>query len=497
MFLETLLCARDRLVLSYVGRDEVTGEERPPSPVVLELREILSSGYLAPGEVEKLFDGARPPLRRYADIERLDALPLARDEHTAQLLGKSLRESLPENTAAPASVEDLRRALSPSAFLAVAARLSLPAPLAPASEPTEEASKVIVTLAELRHFLEDPLQGSARFRLRLRETLGDDELADREDESFATDALDRSARLREAMSKAVLASETVPSLEAVVARYDESSLREELAGRAPAGLFREAERERHAAILNKWAEQLRSIAGGGPLHGRVLHFGRAAENEDAKTILPAISLDREAAPAASGARIPLQVELHGRTSILVEAPAQPRASVILGCRSKDADEETRRDRESLAAFLDHVALAAAGLSLGQAGHRGLLLLTDGDKQDVDEHRFAALDPARARQYLARLVRDMLTGTLGPSGEPTGLHAYVLPCEAVFRARREGTAVADEAARLREGDRTRLSTLYGPIRDAVTRWNPPPAETAARMAVDRFGLFFELLDAGAA
>ncbi|HJX54264.1 MAG TPA: exodeoxyribonuclease V subunit gamma, partial [Polyangia bacterium] len=225
MFLETLLCTRDRLVLSYLGRDEVTGEERPPSPVVLELREILSSGYLAPGEVEKLFDGARPPLRRYADIERLDALPLARDEHAAQLLGKSLRESLPENTAAPASVEDLRRALSPSAFSAVAARLSLPAPLAPASEPTEEASKIIITLADLRHFLEDPLQGSARFRLRLRETLGDDELADREDESFATDALDRSARLREAMSKAVLASETVPSLEAVVARSDEISLR--------------------------------------------------------------------------------------------------------------------------------------------------------------------------------------------------------------------------------------------------------------------------------
>jgi len=36
MFLETLLCARDRLVLSYVGRDEITGEKRPPSAVLLE-----------------------------------------------------------------------------------------------------------------------------------------------------------------------------------------------------------------------------------------------------------------------------------------------------------------------------------------------------------------------------------------------------------------------------------------------------------------------------
>ena len=493
MFLETLLCARDRLVLSYLGRDEVTGEERPPSPVVLELREILSSGYLAAGEVEKLFDGPRPPLRRYQDIERLDALPLARAEHAAQLLGESWRQSLPVSTAPPANAEDLRRALSPPAFAQAAARLSLPARLAPAAEPTEEADKIIITLAELRRFLEDPLQGSARFRLRLRETPDDDELADREDELFATGALDRSARLREAMSQAVLASENVPSPETVVARYDEISLREELAGRAPAGLFREAERERHAAILHKWAEQLRLIAGAGPLQGRVLHFGRAAENEDAKTILPAIALDLGAAPAASGAGIRLPMELHGRTSLLVQVSAQPRASVILSCRARDADEETRRDRESLAAFLDHVALAAAGR--GQAGHRGLLLLTDGDKQDIDEQRFAPLDPARARDYLARLVRDMLTGTLGPLGEPTGLHAYVLPCEAVFRARRKGILAWDEATSLcqqyREGRSYRFSTLNGPIRDAVARWNPPPAEMAAGMAAARFGLFFEL------
>jgi len=32
MFLETLLCARKRLVLSYVARDELTGDPRQPSP---------------------------------------------------------------------------------------------------------------------------------------------------------------------------------------------------------------------------------------------------------------------------------------------------------------------------------------------------------------------------------------------------------------------------------------------------------------------------------
>jgi hypothetical protein len=59
----------------------------------------------------------------------------------------------------------------------------------------------------------------------------------------------------------------------------------------------------------------------------------------------------------------------------------------------------------------------------------------------------------------------------------------------------GTLARDEAARLceqvREGGRTSLSTQYGPIRDAVTRWNPPSAEAAKRMTADRFGLYFEL------
>ena len=359
------------------------------------------------------------------------------------------------------------------------------------TEAPEEATTVIVTFTELRRFLEDPLQGSARFRLRLRESESDDQLADREDESFTTSALDRSAQLREAMIGTILASAGAPSPEAVAARYDEISLREELAGRGPAGLFREAERTRHAAILNKWSEQFGGLAGGGSLRSRVLHFGQAFENEDAHEILPAITIDL----AADRARPPLTVELQGRTSVLVETPDGPRASVILSCRAKDSDEEIRRDKESLPAFLDHVVLAAAGLSQGRVGHRGLLLLTDGDKHEIEVRRFAALDPARARDYLARLVRDMLTGTLGPAGEPSGLHAYLLPCEAVFHARRKGARPGDEAARLcqqvREGGRIRLSTRYGPIRDAVERWNPPSVEAAARMATDRFGLYFEL------
>ena len=239
MFLETLLCARDRLVLSYLGRDEITGEQRPPSPVLLELREILSNGYLVDAEVKNLFEAEPPPLRRYADIERLDALPLARGEHAAQLLGESLRASLPAGTAAPASVEDLRRALAAPAFAEVASRLSLPAPLAPAAQANEETTTVKIALADLRRFLEDPLQGSARFRLRLREAQSDDELADREDESIRHGCVgsdEPSSRSHD--QNHVGSRRPCHRPRRWPPCYDDIGLREELAGRAPAGLFR-------------------------------------------------------------------------------------------------------------------------------------------------------------------------------------------------------------------------------------------------------------------
>jgi FAD/FMN-containing dehydrogenase len=47
---------------------------------------------------------------------------------------------------------------------------------------------VVVPLSAIRQFLEDPLQGSARFRLRMRDVEGDEELVDRSDEPFETGA---------------------------------------------------------------------------------------------------------------------------------------------------------------------------------------------------------------------------------------------------------------------------------------------------------------------
>jgi exodeoxyribonuclease V gamma subunit len=94
MFLETLLCARERAILSYVSRDALTGDEIPPSSVIRELRHLLETEYVGKDGFEKLV--TKFPLRRYdepsAMLEKL--APDARSERNARLLGESLRRVL-------------------------------------------------------------------------------------------------------------------------------------------------------------------------------------------------------------------------------------------------------------------------------------------------------------------------------------------------------------------------------------------------------------------
>lgn len=479
MFLETLLCVRDRLVLSYVGRHEVTGEPLPPSSLLLELREILS-GMMSPAAVKEIFDddACRPPLRRHQDRQRLSALPLAMAEHTAEELGRSLRQAVPQGHAAPASPSDLHRVLAPEAHAQVVSHLALTT-VAPAP-PLAKGTRIPITISDLRHFLEDPLQASARFHLRLRDEQSDDELADAQDEPFASDALDRSQRLRQSMTRALLASPTLPTREAVARLYHHISLRQEMASQGPAGLFREAEVSEHMSVLDNWQEGLRALAPDGRLHARLLHFGRAMADEPAREILAAIPIPLDGGAVA---------ELQGVTNVIAERPGGKHESLLLLHRSLDGKDA---GKPWLSVFLDHVVLAAAGLALD--GHRGRLLLPDAGGKEPPLKDFAPLSAVRARAYLRDLVHEMLRGTPNAFGQPSGLHAYLLPCEAVFAHHDKNLPIADAVEQLRErcaeSERTRVSTHYGPIRDALWRWAPPAADEAERMVRLRFGLYFE-------
>jgi exodeoxyribonuclease V gamma subunit len=492
MFLETLLSARDRLVLSYVARDELTGSTLLPSAVILELRAIIAGGYLGPAGIAALFDRARPPLRRYDDIDRRAMSQLAAREAQAKALGQSLRAALPAGTAPP-NLAALERGLPEAIYSSLADRLEAHA--APDSARRgQTATKLVVPLDALRRFLEDPLQGSARFRLRLRETVGDEELVDREDEPFETDRLVRSILLRDAFYDALFAAGTtgLPSIDAVRAAFAKRARLIELGGQGPTGLFGSAEIPGQTAVLEGWLAELGHL-GGAALAPTLLRLGRPMSRAPHPTVaLPPIELS---VPAPEGhGSTNLVVEIVGRTELQIAGPAA--GALSFTSRRENSPVKVFRDRLRL--FIDHVALAAAGgTPRGNAAH---VVWAFGDRHATVSTRFASLPPDVARSYLTGLIGDLVAGASTLSGWASGLHPYLLPCEAVFTARTAGTSVVDEVEKLRdyyfEMPWKTFSSVQGPVPQAADRHDPPPLEEAERMMETRFGLYFDLLEEGA-
>ena len=203
----------------------------------------------------------------------------------------------------------------------------------------------------------------------------------------------------------------------------------------------------------------------------------------------------------AGGPPPPRLEIVGRTELIVAPKGDaPAGSLVFSCRSTRNDKGA--DRELLRAFLDHVALAAAGLS--QGAHEALLAVASGtSRQDaprsaLDRRLFAPVEPARARAYLETLAAELLEGAADPAtGSPTGVHPYLLPHEAVFASR--STKNKKDLIELIEdlcdtyADRgRRFSSGYGPVPQAIERHLPPMPEVAARMVENRFGLLFALL-----
>ena len=506
MFLETLLGARERLVLSYVARDELTGDRLEPSSVILELGDILRRGYLPPAEARRLFDPPAIPLRRFDDDARLDAHPPALRENRARALGRALAEALPPE-APPPELSSLGELLPPAAYHQLTASLGLHRP--PRVEghaPRADAGVTQVSLQTLRQFLEDPLQGAARFRLRMREIEADEERIDRDDEPFESDRIGRTLRLRAAMLSVLARApgatafpwsiDGLPTWADVRAAHTRLSRRDELLGQIPTGFFREAEGPAEEEILATWWEHARTVGGGLPAVGRIVRFGRAAELEAADDLRDPIVLSVSVAGAPAR-----RLEIVGRTELLV-APANSGAmagSLVFSCRPPRRDD-TRADRELLRAFLDHVALAAAGLS--QGAHEALLAVASGtSRQDaprsaLTRRLFAPVEPARAREYLETLAAELLQGAPDPAtGSPTGVHPYLLPHEAVFEAYRKKKDVVDVIEGLCDqyADLNRaFSSGYGPVPQAIERHLPPDSDVAARMVESRFGLLFALM-----
>ncbi len=376
LFLETLLSTRDRLYLSYVCRDELTGERLSPSSVVSDLRSTLARGYVSEGEIA-IRSHVSP---RWEDPRTRRAIPEAAREKRARSLGEHLRSQL-----GGARLPPLAR-LKPKLPQIVLESLSCPPPLPARASVLPQT--VSLRLEMLRAFLECPLQASARFHLRMRDP--GSPLApelDRENERFQATALDRHRLLVEAFRRGSGAD-----------AYDQVAQRYEMRGATATGILGDSERRRNLEVLSSWQNGLRELT-----NGNEPVVEGSEETEDPPLVL-----------TVNGRRVEL-----GRSPAL--RLAVPRA--LLRLVSKDPDR-FHPQKDSLKGFLDHLYASAAGLSRDEPYLFFAINAPPRGEARATAIRFAPVAREKALCYLQELLADLLSGT----------HEYLLPCESVFSER---------------------------------------------------------------
>ncbi len=415
-FLQLMMLAAEKLRISYVARDAVTGERLEPSSVVSELQHIVQS-YGGDHAVATM--NVPEPPNMFGD---------ACEHARAQWLGGADH---------PLHVGDRRR------------------PIAAAKKTGE---RVVLNVAELGRFLTCPLQGSARFALGLR----DDDVGERgsTDEALAMSPLVASKVLRRAFWHAA----GDPGLAAQ--KYRELYRLEELAGTVATGFFAKMQSERDFSLFQAWSENCAQMKIGSLGEWTWPIFGQGAERGERRRRVPAIELTIDRPDKAANVAVRIEGELEF---------VHPEARATLKLSRRSGVEE----HDFLSGFIAHIMFAAS-----ESGER-----------DFDAHvapgvvkkgghrstqRLKAVSSGDARSYLAAVIRDLIEGP----------HGYLLPIEAVLSARAERRSVADTVSSLMATGRG-VSSLYGPVRDALTRFEPPD-EAAARAMIDRrFGLWFDL------
>jgi exodeoxyribonuclease V gamma subunit len=484
MFLETLLAARERITLSYVARDAVTGEPRSRSSVLEALLELAEPGR-AEGDPSAILR-ERPPLARHEDAAACAVIPAAARERRSAALGASLRRAGGGVRQLP-SLGDLRGALVPEVWSAVAAQLDWVAPPAAKDKAngTTPRARRGLTLVDLRRFLECPLQASARVLLPVGDegdAMADAEAALREHERLDEAIVETVPFLRQQVMEPLLAGPARDDDARWVAAYDRAAAIARLGGTLPDGLFGSAMRERHLALLRCWREGLLRATGGLLSAPTRIWLGAAPEHRRDVTIRPALKLQ-----LADGAAL----ALGGRTELFARAADGTRL-LLSFVRSTSQDN---LDRDLLGPFFTHLALSAMGEQDGQGDGQGdaggdgqpsraIVIRPGRDGSSWSDVRlFPSIGVAEARAELAALATELLGN----------VHAYFLPCEAVFSWKKradkgEEVGIRESVLLLRDDNWTHFASEYGPIPDPKD-YPVPTEELAAEMVARRFGRFF--------
>lgn len=445
LFLESLLSVRRFLTLSFVRRDARDGAPLEPSPLLVDLGELVGA-LVGPSGWQALrpdlplnrfaveaFDGAAPPEFSSGAWREAQGAELGR-----QLRGAARQHDLGLNLADLGLGEGVRKALE--------SRLRQVPPFLR----TEATEALRLTFSQLKRWLECPLQGGAALLLGLRAE-DEDDAAERDDELLQTAFLDRHGWLREAFWSACGGMDPAQALH---------EGRRRLLGRAraPRGIFAEAEGAAALACLEGW----RSLAPG--LRPGVARF--AGEG------VPGLPSEDHGALCwnLDSAGIPLRLELSGAAP-----PMTGDAFLLLSEREppKPGKAPAAGDaRDLLRPWIGHLVLRTMGLP--SPGLVRVLSFHKGLAQ-AWERRLPEWTPEAAQARLSSWCRDLVAGDPGP-----------LPIEALL----EGTAdLEDWISRRLESRHPDMASLRGPVPGAAEL---PPAPDWPERAQRRLGDFLSFV-----
>jgi hypothetical protein len=399
-FLDVLLCTRDAFYLSYVAVEPNSGQALGPSSIVLELADALAPYLGAASSRDALLSITRRfPLHRFGSspgatspgaTSMIDS-PGVHRERWACRVRDELRAHL-RATGHPIPDEDGQLAL-----LGHASQHTLREELAVGGgsggkDVVATRTSRSLSIANLRGFLEYPIQAWAQAALGLDE-LPDDDPAEQSDEPFHLAKKDRAGILREAFATHLRDSER--PLEHC---YDDTVADLQLRGQFPVGVFADAARALDLGVLQRWREGLGQIS-----LAHVARFGFGRAWSPGAELRPALAID------LPGGR---SVRLVGQTELLIAGPDRF-LSVVPMLR-----ELERRTAYHLRGAFDHVVLAAAGIANG--GHAHQLIDPEGRCSRIQHAAWSERD---ARTYLAGLATELLDHS----------HGYLLPFETLAKA----------------------------------------------------------------
>ncbi len=459
LFLETLLAARDRIVLSWVSRDALTGQELQPSPVLEELR-LIAGRFVGGRELEKLttihpvsgFDADYfPDLYGKAEGRRLDNFDRnARGAARMAALRRDFEHFCP-GVATDTPLLDLLNGDTRNQIAPALRLVEFPASAGPSAVNRLEIN---LPLAALRRFLECPLQGAAQYALGMVDEDGSEE-EDPENEPLTQSYLDITVLLRDAF----WAGRGDP--DAANQHFQQALRVYQLQGKAPVGPFADAAETAFLTRLRLCVTQARTMKIDNLSGWQRIRIGGAAQAiAQADVVLDPIRLKVPISrPSGFGV---LEAALRAVISV---APNRDQSITCIARNNASASH-------FLSGYLSAIALAAAGQAHCEV-FRAVVVGASKDGDNVERLSRSMKMPSRteAIAYLELLAADIF------SGENT----YFLPIEAVERIVAErkdkcwpgSLRIRYLIETLRENEFAHCRSDYGPVRNAREYPAPHP------------------------